>query len=74
MTVQEVITEVKHLSVEDRMLLLKFLRDMVPGEGASRSTASSAIRLRGALKPNGPVPTDEEVANAYADHLLEKYK
>ena len=30
-------------------------------------------RLRGIIKFEGDPPTDEEVKNAYADHLIEKY-
>jgi hypothetical protein len=33
-----------------------------------------ASPYRGVLKTNGPAPTDEELANAHAEYLLEKYK
>jgi hypothetical protein len=30
-------------------------------------------QLRGALKPEGPLPTDSDVADGYIKHLTEKY-
>ncbi len=31
------------------------------------------IELRGALKPEGPLPTDDEITDEYTRHLIEKY-
>jgi hypothetical protein len=31
------------------------------------------MSLRGALKPEGPLPTDAELKDAYTDHLGEKH-
>ncbi len=49
-----------------------------------RQTAAKPVRrkrgqvrpfseLRGALKPEGSMPTDDEVEDAYTRHLIEKY-
>ena len=73
MTVQEVISEVRHLSFEDRIRLLEFLRQTLSENGVPSGRESSALTLRGVLKPDRATPTDEELANIYTDHLLEKH-
>jgi hypothetical protein len=74
MTVKEVITEIKQLSVEDRLALLEWLtRDLSDERKTASGKESSAARMRGLLKTD-PMPTDEELADAYADYLTEKYK
>jgi hypothetical protein len=91
MTRQQLIEEVRKLSVEDRVTLIELIsrslrEDLVP-TGDSKLAASSgespppagearrtlSQRLRGIVKFDGPPPTDEEVKDAYADYLLEKY-
>ena len=42
-------------------------------QGADQSLTTLSQRLRGIVKFNGDPPTDEEVKDAYADYLLEKY-
>ncbi len=74
MTVQEVISEVRHLSLEDRLQLLELLTHELRDEWrAEKRGVSSVARLRGVLKSDDPPPTDAELANVYTAHLLEKY-
>jgi hypothetical protein len=74
MTVQEVMSEVRHLSLEDRLQLLELLTDTLREEWRVGSGgASSLARLRGALKSDDSPPTDAELSNIYTNHLLEKY-
>ena len=74
MTIQEMLLEIKHLSFQERLELLESitrslreeLRSVHPGE-------SSLARVRGLLKLDGPLPSDKEMADAYGEHLMEKY-
>jgi len=93
MTVEDLMSEVRHLSVEERLQLLELLSHSLhedwrpektprPPAGPERPErgepslfrVESQYRLRGLLKSNEPPPTSAELAAAYADHLLEKYK
>jgi hypothetical protein len=74
MTVQEIMSEVRHLSLEDRLHLLELLtHDLHEEWRPEREGASSLASLRGVLKSDEPPPTDAELANVYTAHLLEKY-
>lgn len=74
MTVEEVITQIKQLSVEDRRALYEWLaRELSSERAPTKSISSSASRVRGLLRTD-PVPSDEEISDAYADYLIEKYK
>lgn len=79
MVYQEIVSEVKRLPLHEQLLLVEeLLRGM-------RQTAQPVIQprrrrgaipfsqLRGALKTNGPLPTDAELKDAYTGHLLKKY-
>jgi hypothetical protein len=78
MAYREIVSEAKRLPLHEQLQLVEeILRGM-------RETAWSAARpkrrrivpfrqLRGALKPDGPLPADAELKDAYTDHLLEKY-
>jgi hypothetical protein len=74
MTVQEVMPEVRHLSLEDRLQLLELLtHDLHEEWRPEKEGASSLAGLRGVLKSDDAPPTDAEMANVYTAHLLEKY-
>ena len=74
MTIHEVMAEIRQLSFEDRLELLELLTITLRYEGQpARSSGSSVSRVRGLLKPDGPQPTDAELTDVYADHLMEKY-
>jgi hypothetical protein len=89
MTRQEFIEEITRLSVADRIALLEAISRSLREEFEAAGAASDASapddadarerrleavrRLRGALKFDGPAPTDEEVKEIIADYLTEKY-
>jgi hypothetical protein len=74
MTVQDVMAEIKQLSLEDRLQLLEWLTRALRDESKRFSRKESSLaRVRGLLKTDCP-PTDTELAEEYADYLMEKYK
>jgi hypothetical protein len=78
MIYQEIVSEVKRLPLHEQLLLVEeLLRSMrqtaQPAARPKRRRAIPFSQLRGALKPNGPLPTDAELKDAYTGHLLEKY-
>lgn len=85
MTQQQLIEEIKRLSVSERAELLEIIsrsvrEDLGTNGGASADSADEAAdrlsavrRLRGALKSDGPPASDEEVKEIITDYLAEKY-
>lgn len=93
MTRQQIIEEIKRLSVAERVALIETisrgLREEMGGSrlehgddpGGSESVgavggaaeASLARELYGALRFDGPPPTDEEVKEIISEYLSEKY-
>jgi hypothetical protein len=74
MTYQELVTTIKKLSPEQRLSLLELLAQTLRADihpGTPRS--SSLARVRGMLKVDGQLPTDEELSDDYADYLTKKY-
>ena len=74
MTVQEMIDEIRRLSFADRLELLRLLNESLQSEPKNKPTDVITLdSLRGLLKPDGPPPGDEELHDAYVEHLMEKY-
>jgi hypothetical protein len=75
MTVQEVITEIRQLSVEDRLQVLESLTHSLREDwkGQPRQAPSPAAQVRGLLKTDAPPPTGAQIKDAYIDYLVEKY-
>lgn len=74
MTVQEVITEIRRLSFEDQLELLRLLNESLQSEQKIKQSRSTTLnRVRGMLKPDGLLPDDEALREAYVEHLMEKY-
>ncbi|HVU13508.1 MAG TPA: hypothetical protein VHD90_19650 [Phototrophicaceae bacterium] len=65
MTIQEIVEQIEHLSADDQRQLFKIMKQRFPGIGVDYA--------RGLLATDQPAPSDEEVENAYADYLDEKY-
>jgi hypothetical protein len=75
---EELISEIKRHSLDERVLLLEALsksarEDLVPNKGQAVSRKSRILELQGLLKPDGPEPTDEQIKEAHTDYLIEKY-
>lgn len=74
----ELVEEAKRLPLHDRLrlmeeLLRSFQRQVEPSPQSQR-TVPSMSELRGILKPSeGPIPTDEEISEIIATHLLNKH-
>jgi hypothetical protein len=89
MTRQEFIEEIRRLPVAERIALLEAISRSLREEFEATDAASDASapdasdererrlgavrRLRGALKFDGPAPTDEEVREIITDYLIEKH-
>ena len=74
MTFQELLTEITSLPLEERLILLEALTRGLREELHPQAHASAPVeRVRGLLKPSGPVPGDLDVEDAYTRYLIEKY-
>jgi hypothetical protein len=74
MTIQDLLFEIKALSVFEQLLLLESLSRMVREQWSVQPRSGSALsRVRGLLKPEGQMPTDEDLAMIHDEHLMEKY-
>lgn len=76
MTYQEIASQIVRLPLDQRLQLLEMLTHSLRSDlaGLAEPSNGDAPKLtRGMLKPEGPMPTDEELDEAYVDHLIEKY-
>jgi hypothetical protein len=82
MTYQEIVNQARHLPEDERWLVVnELLRSLqveaeLKAQVGPKATADdefSAERLRGILKPDGPIPTDREIKEDYLNYLVEKY-
>ena len=73
-TYQDIIIAVKQLPVEKRLTLMEELAHSLAGEWQTPRTGESSLhRVRGMLKPVGPIPSDRELRDSHTDYLIEKY-
>ncbi len=78
MAYREIVSEAKRLPLHEQLQLVEeILRGMretaKPAARPKRRRVVPFAQLRGALKAEGPLPTDAELKDAYTDHLVEKY-
>lgn len=74
MTYQEMLAEIPHLSVHERLALLEALTRSLREElEPPMRTGSLAKWLRGIAKTDVPPLTDEEIKEDYINYLAEKY-
>jgi len=78
MAYREIVAEAKRLPLDEQLQLveelLRAMRETATKPARSRrKRVVPFMQLRGALKAEGPVPTDGELENAYTEHLMEKY-
>jgi hypothetical protein len=66
---QELIDEIKQLSVDEQLALIETLNEQV-----RQSRLESVQRLRGILGLQDNPPTDEELKEDYIRYLEEKYR
>ncbi len=83
MTVKEIVAQAAQLPAKERWLVVTELLRSLQAETATKVTHEtrpdaddefSAARLRGILKPDGPIPTDREIKEDYVSYLIEKYQ
>ncbi len=73
MTFQEMITEIPHLSHEERLTLLEALYRSLR-EKSEPSEIGSLPSLRGVLRPSTPLPDTYDYKEEYANYVIEKYR
>ena len=74
MTHEELIKEIKQLPVEERMAVIDEISQSVQEETQPRKARVSIVdKLYGIAKPDGPMPSDEELKEDYIRYLTEKY-
>ena len=86
MTYTEVITQARQLPLQEQILLietvLRWIREDVSQTVASakplavterRRAIPPASALLGIAKPNGPLPTDDELKEDYINYIERKY-
>jgi hypothetical protein len=74
MTQKQLLEEIEHLPLEEKMELLEAISRSVREEMQPRGHRESVVRrLRGIAKPDGPPPSDEEIKEDYTRYLEEKY-
>jgi hypothetical protein len=70
----ELVQQIRDLSREDRLSLLRELVKSLEAEEPKSSRTSSLARVRGLLKTETPPPSDEQVRESYVQYLIEKYQ
>ena len=74
MTHEELIKEIRQLPVARKLELLQIISQDVQEETKPAAGRVSLVeKLRGLAKPDGPLPTDEEIKEDYIRYLTEKY-
>ncbi len=71
MTRDEILTQIRQLPLDERRAILEDLsRDF---NELSENQPGLPANLRGILKPDGSLPSDEELKRDYIDYLESKY-
>lgn len=70
MALRDLLSEIDHLSLEEQLTLLEALTRRI------RTTVQAVqpSQLRGILRPDEALPTDEAIQQDYVDYLEEKYR
>jgi hypothetical protein len=74
MGIRELLIEIRRLSMNERIVLIETLVHDLREEMQSQTTLSSSLeRAYGLLSTDTTPPTDEEIKEIIADHLMEKH-
>jgi hypothetical protein len=74
MTYREIVAEIERLPQAEQQALLLWLVKRARIEAPrSRRAGPPASALRGIARPDGKMPTDEEIRDDYTNYLIEKY-
>jgi hypothetical protein len=73
-TFNELVAEVQRLSPQERLALLEVLTRSIQEDHSQPAWQGSTLAwMRGLARPTGPMPTDAELKDDYAEHLGEKH-
>lgn len=72
---EDLLNAIRALPLTEQRALLAELTAAVNREthAVKNRVPVSVSEVRGIAKPNGQPPTDEEIADGYADYLIKKY-
>ena len=74
MTYQELVAGIKRLPLTEQLSLLDVLIQLVSRNADQPPRLGSSLeRVRGMLKPEGPLPSDDTLIKDYTQYLIEKY-
>jgi hypothetical protein len=74
MTGEEIVKEARQLPVAEREVVVEEITRTIREETQSVETRVSIVnQLYGIAKPDGPMPSDEELKEDYIRYLTEKY-
>ena len=76
MTYHEMVVEIERLPLNEQLALLEALTRALRKtltQSDKKEPVQSLVLVRGMLKPDGPMPTDEELKQDYTDYLIKKY-
>lgn len=75
MTYAQVLTQVKGMSHEEKLILMKVLADTLVHDLPLSTRKRTLKHLYGALRPKtGRLPSNKELRREYQNHLIEKHK
>jgi hypothetical protein len=71
---QELVAEIEKLSLDEQLSLMEMLVRSISRRARARSVSEDSLqRVRGMLKPDRAMPTDDELADDYTAYLIKKY-
>ena len=74
MTYREIVAEIERLPEAEQQALLLWLvkRARIEPRRVNKEIPPATL-VRGMLKPEGPLPTDQELHDDYVEYLIRKY-
>ncbi len=74
MTYREIVAEIERLpEAEQQAILLWLVKRARIETRRVKKESPPATLVRGMLKPEGPIPTDQELHDDYVEYLIRKY-
>ncbi len=76
MTYNAIVSEIARMPLNEQLMLLETITRLMRTKAVSTTKPKniSPIKLtRGMIKPNGAIPTDEELKEDYVNYLIKKY-
>lgn len=76
MTYNAIVSEIARMPLNEQLMLLETITRLARAKAVSTAKPRKIypIKLtRGMLKPNGAIPTDQDLKEDYVDYLIKKY-